>query len=302
MTTKEEQELLSIGDLSKLSGVTSLCIRAWETRHGIPKAVRLPSGHRRYNREELLRLQLIAQASECGHRIGKLSKMSIAELQELTNQNEEESFPPSDHQISRRHFQTIVDAIQQGDSQYIFSDLTQQEKEMGAIAFLDNYVTPLLHDVGQLWHDEHLSIGEEHFFSHVVTHHLQCSWRQRKATPDSPSWVCAGLPGDHHEIPLHMSAVVLKEASQNVHFLGIRTPIEDITSWIEKNNTHGICLSVSSNHCPKIAEQQLNELYDYSQKKSLMFFCGGTGLPTDFPQQPANFQELHQKLLSPINS
>ena len=40
--------VLTIGQLASRAGVTPEVLRMWETRHGFPVPVRLPSGHRRY--------------------------------------------------------------------------------------------------------------------------------------------------------------------------------------------------------------------------------------------------------------
>ena len=44
---------LSIGELSSRTGISIPTLRAWERRHGLPMAVRLPSGHRRYSQRDV---------------------------------------------------------------------------------------------------------------------------------------------------------------------------------------------------------------------------------------------------------
>lgn len=48
--------LLSIGEAAKELGVSDQTLRTWE-RKGLIKAVRLPSGYRRYTLEEIERLK-----------------------------------------------------------------------------------------------------------------------------------------------------------------------------------------------------------------------------------------------------
>src|SRR6476646_3530582 len=40
---------ISIGELSRRTGVSPATLRMWETRHGFPTPIRLDSGHRRYD-------------------------------------------------------------------------------------------------------------------------------------------------------------------------------------------------------------------------------------------------------------
>ncbi|PKO15222.1 MAG: IS607 family transposase [Chloroflexi bacterium HGW-Chloroflexi-10] len=49
------EKMISIGEASKILGVTPKTIRIWESQGKI-KAERTPNGHRRYNRDEIVRL------------------------------------------------------------------------------------------------------------------------------------------------------------------------------------------------------------------------------------------------------
>lgn len=45
--------LLSIGELSRRTGVPTATLRSWEARHGFPEALRLEGGHRRYDEQQV---------------------------------------------------------------------------------------------------------------------------------------------------------------------------------------------------------------------------------------------------------
>ena len=60
--------LLSIGDISAVTGLSVDVIRIRERRYGFPTPIRLPSGHRRYPDTDLQRLRLIAEALAHGQR------------------------------------------------------------------------------------------------------------------------------------------------------------------------------------------------------------------------------------------
>ena len=46
-------DYLSIGELSEMTGIGVHTLRVWEKRYGAPHSQRLPSGHRRYPKEEV---------------------------------------------------------------------------------------------------------------------------------------------------------------------------------------------------------------------------------------------------------
>ena len=54
---------LSIGALSRATGIPVETLRTWESRYGYPVPERRPSGHRVYPLESVPRLRRIAEAS-----------------------------------------------------------------------------------------------------------------------------------------------------------------------------------------------------------------------------------------------
>src|SRR5512139_3151903 len=68
----DEGAWLSIGALSRSTGVAVETLRTWESRYGFPVPERKPSGHRVYPVSAVPRLRRIAQALSLGHRAGQV--------------------------------------------------------------------------------------------------------------------------------------------------------------------------------------------------------------------------------------
>lgn len=60
---------LTIGDLAIKSGLTPATLRAWEARHGFPRPHRLPSGHRRYDDQDLALVRQVLRRKAAGVRL-----------------------------------------------------------------------------------------------------------------------------------------------------------------------------------------------------------------------------------------
>ncbi len=60
---------LSIGQLSRRTGVSTATLRAWETRHGFPRSHRLASGHRRYSPDDLADIAEVVRRRASGTRL-----------------------------------------------------------------------------------------------------------------------------------------------------------------------------------------------------------------------------------------
>lgn len=60
---------LTIGDLGAATGLTPAVLRMWESRHGFPTPQRLPSGHRRYTREDVDLVRQVLRRRDAGIRL-----------------------------------------------------------------------------------------------------------------------------------------------------------------------------------------------------------------------------------------
>jgi len=265
----------SIGDLSKLSGVSTLCIRVWESRHGFPIAVRLPSGHRRYSKEDLLRLQLIAQAQELGHRIGKLSKSSMDELREMIDQTEDHG---TDLPIlNDARFSQILEDIKAGQFGILKKELTHHLESMGLLDFLEQFVQPFLDILGRHWQDGQINVVHEHQASLEIAFFLEQYWRSFPVDPSAEKWVVAGLVGDHHCIALSMVASILAKSGKNVIFLGPRNPTKDLMDFLDGCKPQGLCISVSITTPPQIIHKELEILHLFCRQRKILLRVGGAG-------------------------
>jgi MerR family transcriptional regulator, light-induced transcriptional regulator len=79
--------MLTIGELGARTGVQPGTLRMWESRHGFPRAERLPSGHRRYPDTEVERVLEVVRAREAG--------LSLAAAIERASEDEASPAAPS---------------------------------------------------------------------------------------------------------------------------------------------------------------------------------------------------------------
>lgn len=75
MTTENSQETLPIREISRLTGVNSVTLRAWERRYGLIKPLRTHKGHRLYRKEDVELIKKIQAWLARGLAIGKISEL-----------------------------------------------------------------------------------------------------------------------------------------------------------------------------------------------------------------------------------
>lgn len=80
MRSSDHPPSISIGALSKLSGVPSDTIRTWERRYQVLSPKRDENGRRVYTIEDSRRLKLIGELTRLGERVAKLAQLDLAQL------------------------------------------------------------------------------------------------------------------------------------------------------------------------------------------------------------------------------
>ena len=83
----EQEELFPIREVSRLTGVNPVTLRAWERRYGLIVPTRTESGHRLYSMADIERVRSILGWIERGVAVSKIGKIlaKAAPLQALSH-------------------------------------------------------------------------------------------------------------------------------------------------------------------------------------------------------------------------
>ena len=84
---------LTIGAVSRLTGIPTHTLRKWESRHNLVEPKRSESGRRFYNDDHVARLGLVKRLMREGHSLAELSKLNTDELSELGVRHDESAQP-----------------------------------------------------------------------------------------------------------------------------------------------------------------------------------------------------------------
>lgn len=258
----------SIGELSRRTGLSVLRIRAWETRHGVPRSLRADSGHRRYATEEALRLELLAQAVRAGGRIGELCELDLEALARRQPGARHPADAPADRWI---------DWVRNAQEQALHDDMARIWERRGWREFVDRHAIPFLARIGQSWETGSLSVAQEHFASGILHHFIEERWRLRNSPNTGRPLILAMLPGDDHSFGLHLCALAAAHAGRRVLWLGPHSPAATVLSAVGSWEASGLCLSLSVttdwNEAKPFLVRLRREL-----DPDLPFFAGGAGL------------------------
>lgn len=298
---------LAIGELARLTGISTHTLRVWEKRYGTPVPLRLPSGHRRYPKEEVPRLRAIAKALKEGHRPGKLAKASLSEIENLLNVR---SFLPGssvvhskisefENENSRELIvESWIEAVHKFSYQTLDDGFFQEWGRLGALNFIIECVIPFLEKIGTGWENGELSISQEHFASERLYDFLGSMWRRINERNNGPKILMATLPEEKHSLGLQMAATVSAISNYRTIYLGTDTPCEEIISAVLKTKSEYLCLSVSKFYDSQKAGRLIAKLRERIDS-DIEIFAGGRGLPHTIPDiiRLDCFEDFYQQLI-----
>jgi DNA-binding transcriptional MerR regulator/methylmalonyl-CoA mutase cobalamin-binding subunit len=229
---------LSIGEVAQATGFTPDTLRVWERRYGEPVPVRLPSGHRRFTREQVLWLRRVAEALARGHRPSRVVPLKEAELTLLLEAAETPDPHPDQTQL-------LVGCVREYQDAELRAHFETTLARQVPLVLMQETIGPLLVEVGRQWADGRLDVRHEHFVAELLSEWI-CSKRlQREARNLGPIAVVATLPGERHALGAAMAAWVCAERGLRTRLLGTEVPIDQLVAATRETKASFVLISVS---------------------------------------------------------
>ena len=273
---------LSIGALSRATGVAVETLRTWESRYGFPVPERKPSGHRVYPMSAVPRLRRIAQALALGHRAGQVVAASEGALGQLlaTVPGAAEA-PPAvgDEPVGVASLLGLVEHFQ---AEPLRQALVADWARLGPVEFLETRVAPLVRAVGDAWQGGELEVRHEHFLTERVSGLLGALRMPFEDRARGPLVVYATLPGELHGLGLQMSALVLTAAGCRSLYLGTDVPVRQLSPLARDLQARAVAVSVSRASRGPASAAALRRLRELLPRRVLLV-VGGEGAPAARP-------------------
>jgi methanogenic corrinoid protein MtbC1 len=267
--------MLSIGDLARVTGIPVNTLRTWEQRYGFPQPVRKPSGHRLYPVSTAARLTRIAAALARGFRAAQVLAASDGELDQLleTAAASSPAAPPAAVAID-----DLLRLVERMEAEPLSRALRAEAARLAPLEFLRDTVVPLVQAVGQGWCEGRLAVRHEHMLAARlgdVLRALRLGWDERAS---GAVVVLGTLPGELHELGLHMAALVLAVAGCRTVFLGAGTPVPELVHAAVEAGAAAVAVSVSSCHRGAATARALRRLRSALPRR-VRLLVGGDGAP-----------------------
>lgn len=261
---------MSIGALSKETGIPVETLRTWERRYGFPNPDRNDAGHRVYSSSTVEKLRLIDTALKEGHRASAALQMSVPQLQEIAlavTTVVEEKGPTS-----------WMDAVRDFDGERLEESMRREWATLGALPFLKKKLGPFLVELGIAWMNHEVDVAHEHFASERVRDFLTQHWRPISDRSKGPRVLAATLPSETHYLGLQMACTALAMSGTQIVYLGADTPVDDVIAAATTQFVDAVCISVSIAANRSMTVRDLNSLRRHLSS-DIELVVGGLGAP-----------------------
>ncbi|MCD9517754.1 MerR family transcriptional regulator [Photobacterium phosphoreum] len=88
MSALTDMKLFAISEVSEITGVNSVTLRAWQRRYGLLVPLRTPKGHRLYTEADIAKIQLILDWLAKGVSIGKVKPLLVGGCDPVLQQSQ----------------------------------------------------------------------------------------------------------------------------------------------------------------------------------------------------------------------
>ncbi len=271
---------LSIGALSRATGIPVETLRTWESRYGFPVPERRPSGHRVYALSIVPRLRRIGEALARGHRARQVVPASEAGLQQLlaTAATGPVAAPAASASPKNGEVPALLRLVESFQSDRLSHALLSAWARLGPLAFLEAAVAPLLRAVGEAWEKDRLEVRHEHFVSERLGDVLRSLRLPLEERAGGPLVVLSTLPGEAHGLGLQMAALVVAGAGCRVLYLGTETPVPDMVALTRDLGARALALSVSASSRGPRTSTLVRRLRGMLPRRTALL-VGGEGAP-----------------------
>ncbi len=270
-----ETAYVSIGGLSRATGVPIETLRTWELRYGFPESVRKPSGHRQFAVAHVERSRRIASALERGLRAGEVVPASDAVLEALLATVPVK--PATRTPALPFDARAFVDLVRRFDADRLMRSLHSDLAHEDPLAYIETRIIPCLEVIGEAWEAGEVDIAHEHFASERISDVLRGARLRLEETAAGPLVVLATLPGESHGLGLQMAALVLSGRGLRVLSIGTEVPIAEVAALAERTEAAAVGVSVSTSTKAKAAPALVDLRSKLARKIELV--VGGAGAP-----------------------
>lgn len=224
--------MFSIGYIHKKTGLSPHVLRVWEKRYQAIMPARSETNRRQYSKENLLRLQLLAELTRNGHKISELAQFPSDKPQALALDDQQDiNRDTLDHaqQADEELLEPLVQSIANYDQTSLVQLLDLAIRKYGYSGLLKKIISPLMHKVGSLWHQGNFTTAQEHAATSFIKNYLIQRTENFSTEPHAPVLLATTPSGQFHELGTFFATCHASQLGWHTVYLGPSLPAHEIS-------------------------------------------------------------------------
>lgn len=255
---------LNIAAVAHKTGIAADTLRKWERRYGVLRPNRTNGGQRRYDDNDVARVEWLRDRLAEGFR--------ISEAAALLDPAGETAFASTDELR-----EALVEAARAADPERLVA-LVEQAFTLHALeAAIEEIVRPALEQIGSGWVERSGAIAEEHLLTETVRARLERMLADRRPGLRGKAVLACG-PDERHDLGLLALAVLLQADGWLVAYVGADVPLDAVVELAEQIEADALCVSFTLTDS---YERFVADLSDVAVPERLRVVIGGPAAPQD---------------------
>ncbi|MCE8002984.1 MerR family transcriptional regulator [Billgrantia ethanolica] len=247
--------LYPIREVSRITGVNSVTLRAWERRYGLIRPQRTPKGHRLYAREDIERVERILQWLSRG--------VPVSQVKELIDQPA--AAPPpepasGDWPSQQRQLVAAVEALDRNQMEALF---TQSLALYPVTTCLTELWQPVTRELEEHWRDQLGATLQRRCLESFLRTRIGIRLYHANQLARGPLLLLAPLPDDPGTLWLLLAALAASDAGYRIQLLDSALPFSELPLAVERLQAAAVLLvsgraeraDVIRRQLPRLAEQ-----------------------------------------------
>ncbi|KAF2409962.1 DNA-binding transcriptional regulator, MerR family [Pseudomonas antarctica] len=240
----DPDELFPIREVSRLTGVNPVTLRAWERRYGLIQPTRTESGHRLYSNDDIVTIHRILDWIERGVAVSKVGKILARDDQQAEAiRAERDTASDSEWPQWRARLVQAVSGFDDRQLQSLYAQILASYPL--SVAFQD-ILMPLWNDL--LRHQGRFGQASEWIFYDTFLRMQTFEHLRLAGTSGAPRVLLTAMPGECRKLELMVAALLLNGEDIPVKVLGMGQPLDELTLVCEKMRPPALILFSNHSH------------------------------------------------------
>ncbi|MDI5932638.1 MerR family transcriptional regulator [Halomonas sp. M4R5S39] len=263
-THPADTPLYPIREVSRLTGVNSVTLRAWERRYGLIRPRRTPKGHRLYARDDIDRIERILQWLNRG--------VPVSQVRELLEQPEpvEAPAPSAGDWPSQRH--QLVAALEAFDLPRLEILFNQSLALYPVTTCVAELWQPVIREREEHWDDQLGALLQRRTLEAFLRTRIGTRLYHANQTATGPLVLIGQLPEDPGPLWMLLAALTASDEGYRVQLFDAPLPFTELPLAMERFQASALLLASGKAERADLIRRQLPRLAE--QLDAPLALCG----------------------------